>query len=355
VSRAQRKIDHIHHAIQTGQHRLHGFEDVVFVHNSLPNCSVNEIDLQTKIGELILSSPIFVNAMTGGGGQETEKINRLLAQVSNECQLAMAVGSQMAALRNPLQVSSYKVVRQENPNGIVFANLGSEATVEQAERAVDMLEANALQIHLNVIQELVMPEGDRDFTGALKRIEQIVQRLPVPVIVKEVGFGMSHETAMQLKNAGVTIVDAGGYGGTNFSMIENERRQKQFSFFNDWGITTAASLGEICARHPDLYVIGSGGIQTSLDIAKSIVLGASATAMAGRLLAVLVEKGQEALIEEIKTIHEELKVIMTAVGAKNVEELKRVPVVIRGETHHWLNQRGIDTTRYSRRSSTYTS
>ncbi|MFC3882738.1 type 2 isopentenyl-diphosphate Delta-isomerase [Bacillus songklensis] len=353
MSRAQRKIDHIHHAIQTGQHRLHGFDDIIFVHNSLPNCAVNDVDLQTKIGELTLSSPIFINAMTGGGGQKTEKINRLLAQAANECQIAMAVGSQMAALRDPLEASSYKVVRKENPKGIVFANLGSEATVEQAEQAVDMLEADAMQIHLNVIQELVMPEGDRDFTGALKHIEQIVRRLPVPVIVKEVGFGMSHETVMQLKNVGVSIVDAGGYGGTNFSMIENERRQSQLSFFNEWGITTAASLGEVCTRHSDLYVIGSGGIQTSMDVAKSIALGASAVAMAGRLLSVLMKKDQEALIEEIRMIHEELTVIMAALGAKNMEDLKCVPVVIRGETHHWLHERGIDTTRYSRRNGTY--
>ncbi|HWO95707.1 MAG TPA: type 2 isopentenyl-diphosphate Delta-isomerase [Bacillus sp. (in: firmicutes)] len=350
MSRAQRKIDHIHHAIQTGQHRLHGFEDVTFVHQSLPDCSVNEIDLRTKIGELTLSSPIFVNAMTGGGGQETERINRLLAQAASECQIAMAVGSQMAAIKDPIEASSYKAVRAENQKGIVFANLGSEATLDQAERAVDMLEANALQIHINVVQELVMPEGDRDFTGALKRIEQINKHLPVPVIVKEVGFGMSHETALKLKNAGVSIVDVSGYGGTNFSRIENERRQKQFSFFNEWGITTASSLAEVCTAHPDLSIIGSGGIQTSLDIAKSIALGASAAAMAGRLLSVLLDRGQEALIEEINMIHEELVFIMTALGAKNIGELKCVPLVIHGETHHWLKQRGIDTKGYSRRN-----
>lgn len=350
MSRAQRKIDHIHHAIQTGQHRLHGFEDVAFIHDSLPNSSVNEVDLRTKIGELTLSSPIFVNAMTGGGGRETERINRLLAQAASECQIAMAVGSQMAAIKDPLEASSYKIVREENQKGIIFANLGSEATLDQAERAVHMLEANALQIHLNVIQELVMPEGDREFTGALKRIEQINKHLPVPVIVKEVGFGMSHETARKLKNVGVSIVDVGGYGGTNFSKIENERRQKQFSFFDEWGITTASSLAEVCTMYPDLHVIGSGGIQASMDIAKSLALGASAAAMAGRLLSILLDRGQEALIEEIKALHEELTFIMTALGVKNMEELNCAPLVIRGETYHWLQQRGIDTVGYSRRN-----
>jgi isopentenyl-diphosphate delta-isomerase len=349
VSRAQRKIDHIHHAIQTGQSRLHGFEDISFVHQSFPDCSVNDIDLKAKIGDLELSSPIFVNAMTGGGGLETEKINRSLAQAASECGMAMAVGSQMAAIKDPAEAASYKAVREENPKGLIFANLGSEATLEQAERAVEMIEANALQIHINVIQELVMPEGDRDFTDALKRIEQIVKHVSVPVIVKEVGFGMSHETAWKLKQAGVSIVDVGGYGGTNFSKIENERRPKQLSFFDEWGITTAASLGEVCAVHPDLHVIGSGGVQSAMDAAKCVALGASAVAMAGRLLSILLEKGQEAVIEEMKTLHEELLFIMAALGAKNIAQLSRIPFVVRGETHHWLRERGIDTFQYSQR------
>ncbi|MER2141271.1 MAG: type 2 isopentenyl-diphosphate Delta-isomerase, partial [Priestia megaterium] len=265
MSRAKRKIDHIHHAIQTGQHRLHGLDDIRFVHNSLPNTGVHDVHIDTKIGELLLSSPIFINAMTGGGGQETERINRSFAQIAHHGQLAMAVGSQMAAIKDEKEEQSYRVVRQENPNGIIFANLGSEATVEQAKKAVDMLEANGLQIHLNVIQELVMPEGDRDFTDALRRIERIVQEVTVPVIVKEVGFGMSAQAVQKLKDVGVEIVDIGGYGGTNFSKIENERRAKHFHFFNDWGISTAASLAEVSQHVEGISIIGSGGIQTSMD------------------------------------------------------------------------------------------
>lgn len=146
----------------------------------------------------------FINAMTGGGGEKTLHINEQLAYVAKQHNLAMAVGSQMAALKDESEAASYKVIRKVNPNGIFFANLGSEATIEQAERAVDMIEANALQIHLNVIQELTMPEGDRDFTGVLQRIEKIVLNSKVPVIVKEVGFGMSKETMQQLANVGVT-------------------------------------------------------------------------------------------------------------------------------------------------------
>lgn len=164
---------------------------------------MSQIDTATKIGELFLSSPIFINAMTGGGGQTTLEINRALARAA-ETNIPVAVGSQMSALKDPGERPSYEVVRKENQKGLVFANLGSEATVEQAQRAVDMIEADMLQIHLNVIQEIVMPEGDRGFSGRLRRIEEICGTVGVPVSVKEVGFGMSRETAAKLFEAGVS-------------------------------------------------------------------------------------------------------------------------------------------------------
>ncbi|KIQ93638.1 Isopentenyl-diphosphate delta-isomerase [Anoxybacillus thermarum] len=349
VERAERKLQHIEYALSTGQRRLHGFEDITFVHNSLPNISTAHIDLQTKIGELSFRSPIFINAMTGGGGEETTKINEQLAYVANECGIAMAVGSQMAALKDERERQSFTIIRQVNKRGIVFANLGSEATVEQAKRAIDMIEANALQIHLNVVQELVMPEGDRNFCGALSRIEQIVSAVDVPVIVKEVGFGMSKETARQLENVGVCAVDVGGFGGTNFAQIENKRREKQLAYFNEWGITTTASIAEVAAEVQRIGIIGSGGIQHALDVAKCIALGASAVGMAGYMLRILVEQGVEALIAEIHQLHEDLTLIMTALGTRTIADLQNVPLVVTGTTYHWLRERGIETTRYSQR------
>ncbi|HAQ06568.1 MAG TPA: type 2 isopentenyl-diphosphate Delta-isomerase, partial [Bacillus bacterium] len=166
MSRSRRKWDHIQYALETGQKRLTGFDDIKFVHQSLPDTNLELIKLQTKIGELSLSSPIFINAMTGGGGERTYQINRELAIAAKETGVAIAAGSQMAALKDASERRTYEIIRKEHPNGIIFANLGSEATLAQARDAVEMIEANGIQIHLNVLQELTMPEGDRNFQGA---------------------------------------------------------------------------------------------------------------------------------------------------------------------------------------------
>ncbi|MDA7025662.1 type 2 isopentenyl-diphosphate Delta-isomerase [Bacillus sp. CLL-7-23] len=349
MTRAERKKEHIEHALQTKQNRLTGFDDITFVHVSLPETALSQVDISTKIGELLLSSPIFINAMTGGGGQQTLEINRALARAAAITNIPIAVGSQMSALKNHDERSSYEIVRKENPKGLVFANLGSEATIEQAKQAIDMIEADMLQIHLNVVQEIVMPEGDRCFTGRLRKIEEICQKVKVPVSVKEVGFGMSKETATKLFHVGVTAVDVGGFGGTNFSEIENLRRKKTIDFFNDWGITTASSVAEVSSACSDHPIISSGGIHGALDVAKSIALGASAVGLAGYFLKILKESGEDALIEEIRNVIKDLKRIMTVLGSNTIEDLQKTPLVLKGDTYHWLKMRGMDPSKYSRR------
>lgn len=343
MDRVKRKVDHIEHTLSQSLPNTHSFDDITFVHQSIPNMKVEDVNLSTKIGELIVSSPIFINAMTGGGGERTFEINQMLAKIAAKNQMAVAVGSQMSALKDRLQRKSYEVVRKENPNGIVIGNLGSEATIDQAKAAVEMIHADALQIHLNVVQELVMPEGDRDFTSALKRIETIIQNVEVPVIIKEVGYGISRETACQLVDIGVKTIDVGGSGGTNFSKIENLRRDHQLTPFNDWGIPTTAAICEVKQTYPDLSVIGSGGILDTLHIAKALALGASSVGVAGVFLRKLTNEGEEALDNFVKMIHEELSFLMTALGVSTVDQLQDVPLIINGKTYHWLNERGINT------------
>ncbi|MBP2240695.1 isopentenyl-diphosphate delta-isomerase [Cytobacillus eiseniae] len=349
MSRSKRKWDHIRYALATGQEQKAGFEDITFIHQSLPNCSLDEIKLDTKIGGLSVSSPIFINAMTGGGGERTLQINRDLAIVAEKMGMAISVGSQMAALKDPAEAKTYQIVRKENPNGMVIGNLGSEATVDQAKAAIQMIEANALQIHLNVVQELTMPEGDRDFSSALLRIENIVKGANVPILVKEVGFGMNKEAVEQLFSIGVSAVDIGGFGGTNFARIENNRRKSTLAFFDEWGIPTTVSIAEAKATSKQGAVLASGGIQTSLEIAKAIALGADGVGVAGYFLKILMKEGVDTLVEELHVIHEELKMMMTALGAKNLKELQNAQIIISGKTYHWLNERNIDTKKYSQR------
>ncbi|MCP3030681.1 type 2 isopentenyl-diphosphate Delta-isomerase [Halobacillus sp. A1] len=341
MSRSERKLDHIRHALGHERDVYNHFDDIDIVHQSLTELNFDQLHLRTNLGELQLSSPIFVNAMTGGGGQRTLEINKNLAKAAAESGIGMAVGSQMAAIRDPHERPSYEIVRKENPEGIVFANVGSEADYEQAQMAIDMIRADALQIHVNTLQELIMPEGDRDFRERLHNIESICRKVEVPVIVKEVGYGMSKETIKQLYDLGVSYMDVGGRGGTNFSKVENMRREKPFASFDNWGIPTPISLLESreLVEQLNIHIIGSGGIRNGLDGAKAIALGANCFGMAGSLLRVLVEKGYEELASEIQHIHKEIKMVMMLTNSQSVSELRKKPFVVHGESKTWLDQR----------------
>ncbi|WP_147804806.1 type 2 isopentenyl-diphosphate Delta-isomerase [Alkalicoccus halolimnae] len=346
MSRESRKLDHIKNALASGARGENGLDDIHFVHNSLPETNVKDISLNTSLAGMDLSAPLLINAMTGGGGEQTEAINGSLAEVAGQLQIPIAVGSQMAALKDPTQQESYKVVRRNNRRGKVFANVGSEAGVSDALQCAEMIEADALQVHLNTVQELIMPEGDRDFTGTLSRIEAIVRELNIPVIVKEVGFGMSREASALIQQAGAKAVDTGGSGGTSFAVIENERRERPLEFFEDWGIPTAVSIAE-AESSLDIDIIGSGGIRTAYDTAKAIALGACSCGTAGQVLNWLHTKGQRGTHESLEMMMKDITLIMTAVGAADIKSLQNAPVVILGETKDWLEQRGIDTRIYA--------
>ncbi|WP_163526242.1 type 2 isopentenyl-diphosphate Delta-isomerase [Halobacillus ihumii] len=339
MSRSQRKLDHIRHALSHKRDAYNHFDDIELIHQSLTDLHWEHLDLSTKVGELNLSSPLFINAMTGGGGKKTIEINQSLARVSAQTGIGMAVGSQMAAIKDKIERPSFEIVRKENPNGVILANVGSEASVEQALDAVDMIKADALQIHVNTLQELIMPEGDRDFTKRSINIEKIVRSLQIPVIIKEVGYGMSKETVEHLSSLGVTYIDVGGRGGTNFSRVENMRREKPLSSFENWGIPTPISLIEATSTSKDLHILASGGIRNGLDGAKALVLGANAFGMAGSLLRTLIEQGEQAVVSDIRFITRELKMAMMLLGASEISSLRGKPHVTTGKAKDWLEQR----------------
>ena len=319
-----------------------GLEQVRFVHQSFSEMKTTDVNLNTNLGSLSLDYPFFINAMTGGS-DKAHVINKNLSIIAKETGLAMAVGSVSAAIKDPSLSESFKIVRKENPNGLIISNLGAHHSLENAKKAVDMLEADAIQIHLNTPQEVVMPEGDRDFTGWLNNIKEIVKHIDVPVIVKEVGFGMSKETIQQLIDIGVTIIDVSGRGGTNFIHIENERREeKEYDYLLNWGQTTAESLLEAHFYRKQADFIASGGIKNPLHMLAAFGLGAKAIGLSGEFLHRVLTTGNEQTIHTVNQWKSELTALMTLVGAKKITDVEKASIVLSPELKHWCCERHIN-------------
>lgn len=338
--RAQRKLDHIKLSLDLAENDYsNGFENVTLVHRAIPELNYDDIDLTcTWLGKN-LAAPILINAITGGS-RSTDKINGALARIAKRHSLAMAVGSQTAAIKDESVKETYQIARQENPDGILLANVSALTPSEQVFKAVEMIQADGVQLHLNVLQELLMTEGDREFRGVLENITCIVEQCPVPVIVKEVGFGISREVASALYNIGVSYIDIGGYGGTNFAAIESFRNNPQRGqAFMTWGIPTAASLLEVKSLNKPIHIIAAGGIKSGLDICKALRLGADIVGIAGFFLTTLLQKGESILSEEVDNILNELKIAMLLCGVRNSSQLDQVPVIYSGELLSWIEQR----------------
>lgn len=352
MEREKRKNEHLHYAVQLEQNFSNsGLDEIHLIPDSLPELDLDEIDMTTSLGKLQLRYPIIINAITGGTA-EAKKINYFLAQTAKICELPIAVGSQTAALDNKGLMETFEIVRKVHPQGLVFANVGAYISVDRAKTAVEMLEADALQIHLNVPQELAMAEGDRSFRGYLENIYLIKKELNVPIIVKEVGFGLSREAVKKLKEIGISLIDIGGKGGTNFIAIEKAREQISLEkeVFLDWGLPTAVSLLESLEELGSKgQIIASGGITNGLELAKVLALGAQAGGIAGLFLKTLVLDGEKALIAKAEEIKRELRTAMLMVGAKSISDLQRKPLVILGNTAEWIKQRGINISEYARR------
>ncbi|MBO1198658.1 type 2 isopentenyl-diphosphate Delta-isomerase [Staphylococcus simiae] len=342
TQREQRKNEHVEIAMSQSDAPLSDFDKVRFVHHSVPSINVADVDLTSTTTDLTMDYPVYINAMTGGS-EWTKNINEKLAVVARETGLAMAVGSTHAALRNPRMAETFTIARQTNPNGIIFSNVGADVPVDKALEAVELLEAQALQIHVNSPQELVMPEGNREFSTWLDNIAEIVGRVTVPVIVKEVGFGMSKELVNDLHQIGVNYVDVSGKGGTNFVDIENARRaQQDMSYLSSWGQSTVESLLETTAYQKSVNIFASGGLRTPLDAVKSLALGAKAVGMSRPFLNQVENNGIAHTVEYVEAFIEHIKAIMTMLNAQNIDELTHKPMVFSPELISWIEQRGLD-------------
>lgn len=325
----QRKKDHVELSVSgdVAYEYSSGFEQYHFVHNALPEVDFNEVTTETSFLGRSFSFPLFISSMTGGY-TDAGAVNAIIAEFCEAENLPFGVGSQRIMLEDPEAISSFSVVRDRAPSAFIASNIGGAQLIggldkEKMNLLVDSIEADAVIVHLNPLQELMQPEGDRNFKGIAKGIAQLVKESPVQVMVKETGAGISAEVARRLIDAGVTIIDIAGAGGTSWAKVENIRSTDSQPLFNNWGIPTVQCLTELSqlkAAH-DLQLIASGGIRTGPDIAKALCLGADFTASAQPVIKAIVREGYEGLEKLFKNWKIQLKVILTLLGCEQLEQL----------------------------------
>jgi isopentenyl-diphosphate delta-isomerase len=289
-----RKADHIRINLEEDVRSglTTGLERYRFVHQALPELNLADVDTRVTWFGKSLRAPLLISSMTGGT-EAAAAINHTLAAAAQAAGIAMGLGSQRAAVENSILAPSYQV-RDAAPDILLFANLGAVQFnygygVDQCRRAVDMIQADALVLHLNALQEAVQPEGDSNFAGLLSKIEAVCRALPVPVIAKEVGWGMSEEAAKRLASAGVAAIDVAGAGGTSWSQVEmhrarTESQKRVAAAFIDWGIPTAEAIQNVRRSAPNLPIIASGGLRDGIDVAKCVALGAGLCGLASPFL-----------------------------------------------------------------------
>ncbi len=338
---ATRKADHIRinleadvrSGLTTGLERLH------FAHQALPELDLAAVDTRVSWFGKTLSAPLLISSMTGGTGS-AGPLNRNLATAAQAAGIAMGVGSQRAALEDTDRAATF-AVRQVAPDILLLANLGAVQlnygySVEHCRRAVAMIQADALILHLNALQEAVQPEGDVNWSGLVARIEAVCTALRaegVPVIAKEVGWGISEQAARQLAAAGVAAIDVAGAGGTSWSQVEmhrarTERQRRVAAAFVDWGLPTAASIRNVRHAAPGLPIIASGGLRDGVDVAKCVALGAGLCGLAGPFLKAA-DRSAEAVHETILELTQTLRIAMFAAGAGDIAQLQRTPLAER--------------------------
>ncbi len=339
-----------------------GFEDVNFVHRALPEVDKQKIDLSTTVFGHKFAAPLIVGAITGGT-QKAARINATIAEAVEELGLGMGVGSQRAAIEDKALEKTFTVARKKAPTAFLIANIGgiqliNGYDIKEVKRAVEMIQADAIAMHLNALQETAQPEGQTNFRGVLEKISRIAEQVEKPVIAKETGAGIAAEEAKKLEAAGVKGIDVSGAGGTSFAAVEYYRsKQSRNSFqrtlgevFWDWGIPTVPSIVEV-SQAVSIPVIASGGIRNGVDAAKAIALGACLTSFSQPLLQAAI-KGVEETCNTLSLLIDEFKNTMFLVGADSIRSIQRTPVVITGKTSEWLRTRGFNIEGYARRGRT---
>ncbi|MFT3970850.1 MAG: type 2 isopentenyl-diphosphate Delta-isomerase [Micropruina sp.] len=346
----RRKDDHIALA---GQQQLapvarNDFDDVEFLHHALDGIDESRVRLGVQFAGISWPVPLYINGMTGGSDAAT-RINRELAITARETGLPMACGSMSITLRLPETAAGFRVLREENPDGFLMANLGAGRSGDDARRVVDLIQADALQIHLNAAQETVMPEGERAFSGWARSVEEIVAAAGVPVVVKEVGFGLSRRTQRRLSELGVRIADVSGAGGTDFVSIENSRRRfGDYAFLAGYGQSALACLLDAPGEGGPA-LLASGGVRSPLDVIKALALGAQAAGVAGVFLKPATEGGADALVPLVRRWLTQLRQLHALLGAAEPSELRHSDLLLRGRVKEFCELRGIDPVQFSHR------
>jgi isopentenyl-diphosphate delta-isomerase len=331
----RRKRDHIRINLEEDvTHRIRtGFDAYWFVHNALPELDLADVDLSTSFFGHSLGAPFLISSITGGT-PEAQQINIRLAEAAQAAGIAMGLGSLRAAIENADLAATYQV-RRWAPDILLFANIGAVQLnygfdVSHCQRAVEMVEANGLILHLNPLQEALQPEGNTRWSGVLAKIETLCRALPVPVIAKEVGWGISARVALQLANAGISAVDVAGAGGTSWSQVEMYRARDPIqrsvaAHFRDWGIPTAEALQSVRQALPGMPVIASGGMRHGLHVAKALALGATLAGLAGPFLRAASDS-PEAVADLVEELSRTLRVAMFAVGVPTIAALQSAPL-----------------------------
>lgn len=321
-----RKDDHIKYALKY-QSPYNSFDDIELIHSSLPKYNVNDIDLSTHFAGQSFEFPFYINAMTGGS-EKGKAVNHKLAQVAQATGIVMATGSYSAALKND-EDDSYPTT-DLYPDLKLATNIGLDKPLPAAESTVKAMNPIFLQVHVNVMQELLMPEGEREFHMWRSHLKEYVDNIQCPLILKEVGFGMDLQSIKDAYDIGITTVDISGRGGTSFAYIENQRGRDR-SYLNTWGQTTAQSLINAQSMMDKMDILASGGIRHPLDMVKCLVLGAKAVGLSRAVLELVERYPVDVIIAILNSWKEDLRMIMCALNCKKITDLRQVNYILYGQ------------------------